>query len=182
MRWGEDRWEGMGKGKGRKWVRWAAGSLLLLFQQSEAAGPAPDGDIRLQLCRDLCSVYWTVVCCVENSWGAIITHTNGCSLNPLAWAPKETLIWHEDSKQLLLKGCTCKHCIKGVRVLLLCRDTMWGEGVEGRHPMIWGHGLSLVLITAQERFTRCLCCLPHLSSVYPLPAYSHVQFIKPPMF
>lgn len=124
----------MGKGKGRKWVRWAAGSLLLLFQQSEAAGPAPDSDISLQLCRDLCSVYWTVMCCVENSWRAIITHTNGCSLNPLAWAPRETLIWHEDSKQLLLKGCTCKHCIKGMQSASSLQGHNVGGGSRGTSP------------------------------------------------
>lgn len=110
-----------------------SGQFTAVIPTVRSCRPSPDGDISLQLCRDLCSVYWTVVCCVENSWGAIITHTNGYSLNPLAWAPKETLIWHEDSKQLLLKGCTCKHCIKGLQSASLQGHDV-GGGNRGTSP------------------------------------------------
>lgn len=121
------------------------GGLLLLFQQSTAAGPAPDHDISLQLCGDLCSVY---------RLGCTVYTTAGLQL-PLAQMALVLINWPEflrkhlfsaRSPELFLKECTCKHCIKDSQGAPVCCHVPCVQG--GCHPTISGHGLSLVLYTA----------------------------------
>lgn len=101
------------------------------MRQSKAAGPAPDGDISLQLCTDLCSVYWPGVL-LGNSWAAVIAHTNGFSLKNLAWALKETFIWHKELKKNFLKDARVNTVLKVLRALLDSCDIMCVCGGGGR--------------------------------------------------
>lgn len=71
--------------KGGRWERArqrrkrvSSGSSCLAAVIPAVQCAAPGGDLSLQLCTDLWSVYRRV-CSVQNSWAAVITHTSGFS-------------------------------------------------------------------------------------------------------
>lgn len=125
---GEGRTEGR---RGREMGQGGEQALYCCQSTAQSARPAPEGDISLQLCKDLCSVYHPGV---QRRTAGLKWSLAQRALLWINWPGLRGNIYlAQRLVKILFKGHTRKYCIRGPQIAPV-DGTHSVEGEGGRHP------------------------------------------------